>query len=118
MEAIQRLAKPIALSCCSELDVTIEDAEAERGLTDLGVLLTDNTSPTKPTLLLGFLPAAPPGALPRGQPAPESEEIVHFTIPPSRAVRRFDQITVILLPRLDHWRGARIAIEGFTLQPK
>lgn len=118
MEAIQHLAQPISLSCCAALDVAIEDAEAERGLTSLGVLLTDNSSAQKPTLLLGFVPTATPGAQPAGPAAPQSEETVHFPIPPSRSLRRFNQITVIVLPTLDRWRGARIAVEGFTLQPK
>ena len=39
-------------------------------------------------------------------------------IPDARSLRRFDQITVLVLPSLDNSRGAKIAIQGFTLLPK
>jgi len=118
MEAIQHLAQPIRLNCCSEMDVAVEDAEAQRGMTSLGILLTDTSSAGKPSLLLGFLPAAAPTTRPSGPASRDAEETVRFPIPASRALRRFNQITVIVLPALDRWRGSKIAVEGFTLQPK
>lgn len=119
MEAIQHLAQPIRLSCCSEIDVAVDDAEAQRGLTSLGIVLTDTSSADAPTLLLGFLPtAATPASSASIPPSRETEETVRFPIPASHALRRFNQITVIVLPTLDRWRGSKIAVEGFTLQPK
>ena len=122
MEAIQRLAKPIDANCCAEFDVSLVDADTQGGALDLGVLLTDNSSAQRPTLLLGFrtvgsgaapLAGAGPAVAPR-----ETTDTVRFPIPSARPLRRFNQITVVVLPTLDRSRGAKIAIQGFTLQPK
>jgi len=117
MEAVQRLAQPIALACCSELDVALTNADTQAGPVHLGVLLSDTSVPNQPSVLLGFQELASNGtgfaASPVGLP-----QSAHFTITPSRALRRFNRITVVVIPSIDAWRGAKIAIQGFTLIPK
>jgi len=45
-------------------------------------------------------------------------ETLRFAIPATGAMRRFDEITVMLLPDVEHFMvGPKIAIERFELQP-
>jgi hypothetical protein len=118
MEAVQHLANPIALCCCAELDVSVTNADAHSGPIHLGVLLTDNSSHDKTSELLGFQSVASSETPFFAQSRPQLQDTVHFSIPNSRSLRRFDQITVLVLPSLDNSRGAKIAIQGFTLLPK
>ncbi|HLJ78162.1 MAG TPA: hypothetical protein VKT75_12150 [Acidobacteriaceae bacterium] len=114
MQALEHLEKPIDLACCAELDVAVRDADAQAGGISLGVVLTDTAAHGEPTVVLGFQPVASSGASLR---TPQ-DETVRFSLERARGLRRFDQITVVILPSQQFWRGARVAIEGFTLEPK
>ena len=114
MQALEHLTKPVDPACCAELDVALEDADAQAGEVSLGVVLTDTTQHGEPTAILGFQPLAAAGASPHHP----QDETVRFSMQRARALRRFDQITVVILPAYQHWRGAKVAIEGFTLEPR
>ena len=111
MRAQQHLQKPIDANCCAQLDVAVENADTRAGEITLGVLLTDTSAPGEPTAMLGFQSVAP---APLDHPV---NETAHFATTRARRLRRFNQITVVVLPSWGHWRGAKIAIEGFTLDP-
>jgi len=53
MQAHQNLSTPIALSCCAEIDLALTNADNRSGAIQLGLLLSDSTTPGKPTLYLG-----------------------------------------------------------------
>ena len=112
MRAQQHLTKAIDANCCAELEVAVENADARAGEITLGVLLTDTSAPGEPTAMLGFQSVAP---APPGHPV---NETARFATDGAHRLRRFDQITVVVLPSWGHWRGAKIAIEGFTLNPR
>jgi hypothetical protein len=117
MEAVERLAKPIRLSCCGELDVAVTNGDAQAGPIHLGVMLRDDSSPGE-FMLLGFQPVASsePGFV--GRRGLGAEETVRFELPRTGSLRRFNQITVMVVPSVDAWRGTKVAIEGFTLVPR
>ena len=47
------------------------------------------------------------------------DEVLRFAVPSRAAIRKFDQITVVYLPGVEHWQvGAKVAIEQFQLLPR
>jgi hypothetical protein len=119
MEAHQRLIGPVRLSRCGDIDVEIENRDNVRGALSLGLLLADSTQPNKPTLYLGSkeIQTSMPGFF-FEKTAPVLETL-RFAIPTTGAMRKFDQITVMLLPDVEHFMvGPKIAIEQFELQPR
>ncbi len=117
MEGVERLTQPLAVTCCGELDVVVTNADTQAGAVHLGMLLSDTAAPSQPSVLLGFeaLPANSTGFF---APPVGAQQTARFPIAPSRALRRFNQITAVVIPSVDAWRGAKIAIQGFTLIPR
>lgn len=118
MEAVQPLVQPISSDCCAALEVDVTDADAEAGAVQLGVLLTDTTSPEQPSELLGFQTIPGSQALGIGTQHGPVSGSVRFALPPARRLPSFNRITLVILPTLDPSRGAKVAIRGFTLLPK
>jgi len=118
MEAHQKLATGIALSCCSELQVAIENADNRPGSIAVGVILTDSTAPGKPVVSLGatVVVSSEPGHVSLNRLA--VNETLRFTIPAHPRIREFDEITVLFLPAEERsLGGAQIAIQHFVLMP-
>ena len=119
MEAHQRLVGPVRLSRCGEIDVEIENRDNLRGTLSLGLMLGDSELPNKPTLYLGqkeIETSLPSFFSYKIAPALET---LRFAIPQSGSLRKFDEITVMLLPDEEHSMvGPRIAISQFELQPR
>jgi hypothetical protein len=119
MQAHQKLAKPIQLSTVRAIDVTMLNRDNAPGVLSIGVTLTDSASVDKKGLNLGLQP------LVSTQPdhftvktVPVSEKL-HFVIPPQSRQRRFDEITVAILPSTSRMHsGARAAIDHFDLVPR
>jgi hypothetical protein len=118
MEAHQTLGQSIPLARCREIQVGILNSDNEPGAVNLAVLLSDSASPAN-QLYLGQQP------VPITQPANFSEksrplaETLHFAIPETVKIRRFDEITVMFLPEAAHYdRGPKIAVEEFQLVPR
>lgn len=114
MQGVERLTKPIDPECCAELDVALQDADAQAGAISLGVVLTDTTSRGQPAAILGFESIGSDGASLRSP----RDATVRFPMQHARGLRRFNQITVVIMPTHAYWRGAKVAIDGFTLQPR
>ena len=118
MEAHQKLATGIALSCCSELQVAIENADNRPGSIALGVILTDSASPGKPVVSLGatvVVSSEPSHVSLNRRPV---NETLRFAIPAHPRIREFDEITVLFLPARERsLGGAQIAIQHFVLIP-
>ena len=114
MEAHQRLIAPVRLSRCRELAVEIENRDNRHASLSIGVLLGDSQQPHAATLYLGERPIQ--AGFVRNSPALET---VRFVIPGHSPIRKFDEITVTLLPDQEHLlAGPKISIQRFELFPR
>ena len=119
MEAHQHLGKAIELRCCSEIDVAITNADTRPGRIMLGLRLTDSTAPRTPSRFLDLQVIASSDVEHIPLSRPPVGEVLRFPIARGGAMRRFDEITVIFLPEWQHsQRGAKVAIQNFTLVPR
>jgi hypothetical protein len=119
MEAHQHLGRAIRLARCREMQVEIENSEDEPRAVALAVLLTDSTLPGKLTLDLGqqvLKTTLPDHDRLKGSP---SFETSRFAIPAHAKIRKFDEITVMLLPDIGPALvGPKIAIQQFQFLPR
>jgi len=119
MDAHQYLSAPIRISRCREISVEVANRDNTLGAISLGVLLSDGTSAKNPTLYLGEQPiiSAQMGHfLIKSAPVFET---LHFSIPPDAKIKKFNEITVLILPDIEHQFDApKIAIEQFELFPR
>jgi hypothetical protein len=119
MEAHQTLAQPVDLRSCGAMRVTVKNGDNRRGRVDMAVMLTDSTTPGKPSMVLGTQPVV------STEPEhfylkmnPVSEEL-RYAMPARGGLKKFDEITVIFFP--DEQRmtiGARVGIQQFELIPR
>jgi hypothetical protein len=90
-----------------------------RGALSLGPLLADSTQPNTPTLYLGSKEIQTSLAGFFFEKTAPVLETLRFATPATEAMRKFDEITVMLLPDVEHFMvGPKIAIEQFELQPR
>jgi hypothetical protein len=104
MEAHQRLAHSIDLSCCGEIQMAISNADRYPLTVALELILMDGAS--SQSLGEASVPTRP-------------EAILHYTIPSNSAIREFNEVKVVFHRdpvRID--RSARISIERFVLAPR
>jgi hypothetical protein len=122
MQAVQRLVHPIPYNCCSALQVAVTDADPAAGAIQVGIVLTDTASPKETSVSLGYQTV--PGTesmtfgTQGGRGSNSLTRSVRFPLPPARRMRKFNRITVTIVPTTDPSRGAKAAVRGFTLQPK
>ena len=119
MQAHQYLSAPVRTSRCREIQVEIENNDNTAGVISFALLLTDGTSPKKPTLYLGqqTLTSSEPGKFAIKQ-SPVFETLT-FVVPENPSVRKFDEISVVLLPDSAHeFVAPKIAIQQFQLFPR
>lgn len=119
MEAHQKLARRIRLSSVREIAVTMRNRDNEPGRISIGVVLTDSAYEDKDGLNLGMQPLA--SSEPEHfaiKTAPVSETL-RFKIPAAGRTRRFDGITVMILPdSVRMHMAAKVAIERFEMVPR
>jgi hypothetical protein len=119
MEAHQPLAYRERLACCEGIEVEVVNRDNRAGSLSLAMVLTDTASRGRPSQYLGLQPIASsqPGRFSiKSTPV---RERLHFAIPAHAALRRFDEITLVLMSdRMRSDMGARIAIEQFELEPR
>jgi hypothetical protein len=119
MEAHQILDKSIDLTCCREIEVAITNADTRPGKISLGLILTDSTSPDKPSRNLSSRPIASsePANIPLNREP--TKEVLRFPIPRSSITHRFNEITIVYIPAPERARGgAKVSIQSFTLIPR
>jgi hypothetical protein len=119
MTAHQSLPAAIRVARCREIDVEIENRDNLAGPISLALLLTDSGSAGKPTLYLGQQPidSTEPGYF--SFKASPLHETLHFSIPASARVKMFSEITVMVLPDIEHrFVAPKIAIQQFQLFPR
>jgi hypothetical protein len=119
MEADQMLARPIRISRCGQISVSINNGDNAPGQISIGLLLTDSSSPHRSTLYLGERAIA--SSLPSEfhlKVAPVSETL-KFPLPAHARIRHFDEITFIVNSDPERLQnGAKIAIEELELMPR
>lgn len=119
MEAHQNLAAPIRLSRLREVDVVVENRDNQPGNIAIGMALSNSSAPRTPPVYLGALPLPSTEAGQFSQKSAPVEETLHFLVPPGYALRKFDELTLNVLPETSRMQlGARIAIEEFDLLPR
>jgi hypothetical protein len=119
MEAHQVLDKSIDLACCREIEIAITNADIRPGRISLGLILTDSTSPDKPSRNLGSRPIASsePANIPLNREP--IKEVLRFPIPRSSTTHRFNEITIVYIPTPERARGgAKVSIQSLTLTPR
>lgn len=118
MEAHQNLGSSINLDCCREIDVTITNADNRPGRISIGMVLTDSSSPDKPSLYLEEKPMVSSEAPHFSMNRTPTEEKLRFQIVKGK-LQAFDEITVVILPAKERsLGGAKVAIQQFTLIPR
>ena len=119
MEARQSLGAAIPLTCCREIQVTIENHDNIPGRIAIGVLLTDSTSIGKPTLYLDQQPVMSTEPSHFSVKSSPVQEVLRFSVPSHPRIDRFDEITVIFFPDTERAKAAaKIAIQEFELLPR
>ncbi len=120
IEAHQTLSTPIPLARCREIDVEIRNRDNEPGAIALAVLLKDSSAPRKSSsLYLGQRPiesTQPDRFAVKTSPVYET---LRFEVPTHADIRKFDEITVMVLPDPERsFVGPKIAIEQFQIDPR
>ena len=119
MQAHQYLARPIPTTRCREIQIEIENFENRKGLISIALLLTDGSVLRKPTLYLGqqTIASSEPWKFTVKQ-APVFETL-RFSVPENPRIRRFDELTVMVLPDIEHeFIAPKIAVQQFQLDPR
>ena len=119
MNAHQKLTRAIPTARCREIEIAIENRDNKQGVVSLGVLLTDEESSSKRTLYLGqqLIVSTEPGHF--SVKTIPSYETIRFSVPPGAPLRKFNEITVMFLPDIEHtFIAPRIAIQQFELFPR
>ncbi|MGA9671899.1 MAG: hypothetical protein WBQ94_21985 [Terracidiphilus sp.] len=119
MDAHQELGRAIPVARCREIEVEIANRDNREGAIQMAVLLTDGGSTRKQTLYLGqqrIVSTEPGHFVTKTTPV---HETLRFSVPEDARIRRFREITVIMLPDVKHrFVGPKIAIEQFQLFPR
>jgi len=119
LEAHQNLATLIDLSCCSGIQVAIQNADRYPGTVSLELIVRNTTLPGKPSQSLGTALVASTRPWRLYGERPVVGEVLNFSIPPDLKLRQFDEITVVF--RLSPDRSilaAKIAVNRFILLPR
>jgi hypothetical protein len=119
MEANQNFGTLIDLSCCSNIEIAISNADRYPGSVSLEVILVNTTLPGRPSQSLGSVEVK---SIPRWRPADDGmplPETLTFAVPATTALRKFDEVKIRF--HLDAVRAetaAKIAIERFLFVPR
>jgi|HubBroStandDraft_5_1064220.scaffolds.fasta_scaffold37547_2 hypothetical protein len=119
VEAHQSLQYEIEVSKCREIEVDVDIRDSEPGEVTMAVLLSDSRFPKRPALSLGrqLVISNDPGH-PRFRSF-ASFKSLRFPIPEHASIRQFNEITLELIPDLEHSLIApRLAIEQFRVFPR
>jgi hypothetical protein len=119
MRAHQRLSAEVLLAHCREIDIGIENRDDKATSISLALLLTDGRSPQKRTLYLGERPVVSTQTGHASFKRPPAFETLRFSVPARGEIRKFSEITVLMLPDIEHsYVAPKIAILQFQLFPR
>jgi len=121
MEAHQKLSNPIDLGCCSEIDITVQNADHHEGPIALELWVRKRSGPSAVGHYLGTMtiPSSErPMAMKSDATGLPPEERLSFPVPAAMGGILFDEITLVVIPAPARARlGAQVAIRKFVLQP-
>jgi hypothetical protein len=131
MDAHQPLGASIPIARCGKIAVEIENRDDRFGSLSMAVLLTDASAHGMPDFYLGQK------TIPSSQPEPDAVDLasmtrpssavkpasvietLEFPIPPEAKIRKFNEITVMVLSDGDRALvGPKIAVRQFQLFPR
>jgi hypothetical protein len=119
IEARQTLSTAIPIARCRAMEVNIENRDNQPGAVAMAVLLRDSTKPRQPAVYLGQQPIESTQPMHFTFKTAPVFETLRFEVPVHPSLRRFDEITVMLLPDVNHALvGPKIAIREFQLIPR
>ncbi len=119
MDAHQTLGVAIPIARCREIQVEIENRDNRIGVIALAVLLTNSASPQNSALYLGQQSIVSTEPEHFSIKSGSVFETLRFTVPAIAKMHRFDEITVMMLPDVEHALvGPKIAIKQFQLFPR
>jgi hypothetical protein len=118
MEAHQNLGTLIDLSCCSEIQIAIRNADRYPATVSLELIVRNTTLRRRPfqSLGRGTVRSMRPWML--YDDRPPTTEVLHFTVPGNARISRFDEIMVVFHLDSDRsFAAAKMGIESFVLVP-
>jgi len=119
MNAHQKLARPIPIARCREIDIEIENRDNRAGIISIGLFVNDESSTPRRTLYIGQQPIASTEPEKFYVKTSPTFETIRFPVPPSASLRNFDEITLMFLPDIEHtFVAPKIAIQQFELFPR
>ncbi len=118
MEAHQNLGTLVDLSCCSEIQIAIRNADRYPGTVSLELIVINTSLRGRPSQSLGKNTVRSTRAWKLYDDRLPTNEILHFIVPANSRISRFDEVMVVF--RLDSDRSfaaAKMGIESFVLIP-
>jgi hypothetical protein len=117
MQAHQHLGSPLPLTCCSSIEVELENRDQNPGTLDLSMSLSNSATPGKPVLLSLQHIQSSEGSLWQSRFTP-AHETLRFTLPAHAEIRQFNQIDMLIIPSPTRMQsGAKVAIRTIRLIP-
>jgi len=119
MEAHDNLGTLIDLDCCGRIQIAIRNADPYSETVSLELILINSSLPGKPSQSLGRVVVKSKRTWNLYEEQPFTRETLNFVIPPTAAIRRFDEVKIVF--RMDAFRaddGAKIAIDHLVLIPR
>lgn len=116
MEAHQELGTHVKLTCCTAIEVVIENADLLPQTIKMELVADNAESPGGAVQSLGILPIPDTGLK---IPEPPVEQRLMFSVPSHTNIQNFDELIVRF--RLGLWRNsksAKIAVKQFVLIPR
>ena len=119
MDADQRLAGTVRLARCRAVEIDVENNDNRAGTIKLALMLTDGSSAHPRTLSLGERPILSTRPENFSMKAAPVMETLRFALPKDTFLRKFDEITVLVLPDDAHFFVApKVAVVQFKLLPR
>ncbi len=116
MDAHQSLAASVPIARCREIDVEVANTDNRAGIVPLSVLLSDESSLQKRSIDLGQQPIVPTELTQFAIKSAPVIETLRFAVPANARVRKFNAITVLVLPDIEHeFVTPKIAVQEFQL---
>ncbi len=117
MEAHQYLPDPIDMTCCREMQIVFRN-DVSLGAFAVSISLTDSHSKRTLPQSLGVKFVSPSPADQTPDNTSSVEETLTFPFPKHGTIKKFDAITVVLLPDANHrTAGRKVAVERFVMLP-
>jgi hypothetical protein len=118
MEAHQNLGTLIDVSCCSEIQIAIRNADRYPGTVSLELIVINTALRGRPSQSLGRSAVRSTRHWMLYDDRPPTTEVLNFSIPSNSRIRRFDEVMVVFHLDSDRsFAAAKMGIEKIVLIP-